>query len=249
MGTLATLALAAALGFDHSAFGNLLGQFVSAGLVDYDAFERSAEFRAYLDRLDRADPAALPEAERLAFWINAYNAYTIELVNRHGERESIRNINATLSAERGPWRERQVRVGGQAYHLDQVEHEIIRKQFKEPRVHFALVCAALSCPPLRSQAYSGALLDEQLDDQARIFLLRTPGANRVDTRAGTLHASPIFRWYREDFGGSDAAVGAFIARYLPEGPEKKLLQGGRYRLVETDYDWRLNSQPRGARKP
>jgi hypothetical protein len=237
---LATLVLA--LSFDHSAFDSLLKRYVSAGAVDYDGFRRAPEFRAYLDRLDAADPAALPDAERLAFWINVYNAYTIELINRHGERDSIRNIDTALAAGKGPWREMLVRVGGQLYHLDNVEHDIIRRQFREPRIHFALVCAAMSCPHLRSEAYTGAKLEAQLEDQARLFLLHSPKANRVDAKAGILHASPIFKWFREDFGPSDAAVGAFIARYLPHGPERTLLQGGGYRLVETAYDWTLNSQ-------
>lgn len=231
---------------DHSAFDLLLRQHVVNGLVDYDAFGRSAEFSRYLALLDRVDPASLDDNERLAYWINVYNAYTIELVNRHKERASIRNINKSFGFLRlkGPWSEPLVRAAGRTLSLDDVEHRIIRKEFHEPRVHFALVCAALGCPPLRSEAYTGARLDAQLDDQARRFLLRSPEKNRVDVATGTVYVSMIFRLYRDDFGGTDASVGAFIARWYPEGAERLLLQSGKYSLRETDYDWSLNGMRR-----
>jgi len=193
------------------------------------------------------DPARLPERDQLAFWINAYNAYTIRLINKHGERESIRNINKTFGVVKayGPWKEKLARVGGRAYGLDEIEQNIIRPRFREPRIHFALVCAAMGCPPLRSEAYVGSRLDEQLDDQARTFLVASPAKNRVDVANRTLHVSPIFisfRDYIQDFGGSQAAVGRFIARYLPDGPGRQLLLSGAFKVVETEYDWTLNSQ-------
>lgn len=230
--------------FDHSAFDDLLATHVDAhGVVDYDAFARSADFRGYLDQLARADLAPLSESERLALWINAYNAYTIELINQHGERESIRNINRTLGflKGKGPWQEPIATVAGHTYTLDQIEHEIIRKRFDEPRIHFALVCAALGCPPLRREAYTGARLDAQLDDQARRFLLRSPEKNRVDVEARRVYLSPIFDWYGEDFGRDAAEVGQYLARYFT-GPEQELLRSGDFRIEYTHYDWTLNSQ-------
>jgi hypothetical protein len=139
---------------DHAAWDRLLQAHVDArGLVDYDAFARNPGFEEYLQWLARADPAALPRAEQLALWINAYNAYTIRLVHSHGERRSIRNINRTLGliAGKGPWSERMATVGGRTYTLDEIEHEIIRPRFQEPRIHFALVCAAIGCPTLRTR--------------------------------------------------------------------------------------------------
>ena len=227
---------------DHSDFDRLLKQNVVKGLVDYDAFDRAPEFRRYLALLDATDPAALPGKERLAYWINAFNAYTIELINRHKERQSIRNINKSLGFLRlkGPWGERIVKAGGQTLTLDDVEHRIIRKDFREPRIHFALVCAALGCPPLRSEAYTGAALDAQLEDQGRIFLLDSPAKNRVDAAARTVYVSLIFNLYREDFGGSNASVGSFIAHWYPAGPERRLLESGDFKVKETPYDWSLN---------
>ncbi len=234
-----------AMTFDHALFDGLLGAHVDArGLVDYDAFAGNPDFRSYLEELAETRPETLPRQERLAFWINAYNAYTIELVNRRQERTSIRNINKTLGfiPGKGPWKERMAEVAGKVWTLDEIEHEIIRKDFPEPRIHFALVCAALGCPPLRNEAYTGEELDRQLDEQARIFLTREPEKNRVDTRTGTVHLSPIFDWYREDFPAGTAEFGAFLADYFPPGLARDLLESGGFRIRFTGYDWSLNGQ-------
>ncbi len=239
---------APAQAFDHAPFDALLKQHVVNGMVDYDAFRAAPAFAGYLKSLASFDPARLPRDEQLAFWINAYNAYTIQLIIKHDERESIRNINKTLFLKlKGPWSEPLARVGGKDYTLDDIEHRIIRPTYKEPRIHFALVCAAMGCPPLRSEAYVGTRLAQQLDDQGATFLLKSPGKNRVDVATRTVYHSMIFGYYKEDFGGSVQAAGAFMARWFPEGPEKQLLLSGDFKAVETTYDWTLNSQA-NARK-
>jgi len=231
--------------FGHELLDTLLRTHVRDGLVDYDGVARDPRLPRYLAQLDAFEPAVLPRAERLAFWLNAYNAYTLALIVRHGERESIRNINKTFGlALKGPWRERLVRIGGKTYSLDDVEQRIIRPTFQEPRVHFALVCAALGCPTLRSEAYRGELLESQLDDQTRHFLLASPDKNRIDISAGRVVLSPIFDWYGEDFGGSRVALGRYLSRFFPPGPERALLEGGRFALTYSTYDWRLNTQRR-----
>jgi hypothetical protein len=230
---------------DHAAFDRLLRAHVRDGLVDYDAFKADPGFAGYLKVLAVTNPATLPRNEQLALWINAYNAYTIHLINVKGERESIRNINRSLGLLRlkGPWSEAFAVVGGRTYTLDDIEQRTIRPTFRDPRIHFALVCAAIGCPPLRSEAYTGARVDAQLNDQAVLFLTKTPAKNRVDVANRTLYRSPVFSFldYMNDFGGSEAAVGKFIARYYPAGPERTLLESGDYRVVKTDYDWSLNS--------
>jgi acyl-CoA reductase-like NAD-dependent aldehyde dehydrogenase/prolipoprotein diacylglyceryltransferase len=239
--------------FDHAAFDGLLRAHVADGLVDYDAFAAAPAFAGYLRSLAAFDPATLPTPARLALWINAYNAYTIELINRHGERESIRNINREIFGIRGygPWKERLAVVGGRAYGLDHLEQKIIRPEFQEPRIHFALVCAAMGCPPLRSEAYTGARLEEQLEDQARRFLRHSPDKNRVDVAQRAVYVSELFRFrdYEQDFGGSRRSLAIFIARYYPPGAERDLLESGRWERWEyTDYDWTLNSQERARRR-
>ena len=225
---------------DHSAFDGLLRAHVTDGLVDYDAFRDAAAFRRYLASLERASLAGADDEERLAFWINVYNAYTIQLLNSRKQRNSIRDINKVLGVTlKSPWAEPIVKADRRTLTLDDVEHEIIRKQFKDPRIHVALVCAAMGCPPLRSEAFTADRVDAQLDDQARRFLAQR-AKNRVDVPSGTVYGSPIFTWYREDFGGTLEGVGAFWARYVPAGPEQELLRSGKFRWVDTEYDWRIN---------
>jgi hypothetical protein len=230
--------------FDHSVFDELLKKHVVKGMVGYDGFAESGSFTDYLDGLASADVSKLADKERLAFWINAYNAYTIALINKHEERASIRNINQTagLIRAKGPWKEPIVKAGGKTYSLDEVENEIIRKQWREPRIHFALVCAAMSCPPLRSEAYTGAKLDAQLESQGRLFVLDAARGSRVDVPNATVYLSKIFDWYKEDFGGSEDAIGRYVAQYHPASPAKQLLMGGQFKVTYFEYDWTLNSR-------
>ncbi len=229
---------------DHSAWNTMLAAYVTNGLVDYDAFQRDPRFAAYLGQLSRAQIATLPRHEQLAFWINTYNAYTIQLLNSRKERKSIRHINKVLGVTlKSPWAEPIVKADRRTLTLDDVEHEIIRKQFKDARIHVALVCAAMGCPPLRSEAFVADRLDAQLDDQARRFLTQT-AKNRVDVKSRTVYGSPIFTWYREDFGGSLEGVGAFWAKYLPAGPAQELMRSGTFTWVDTDYDWKINARGR-----
>jgi len=237
---------------DHSAFDAMLRTHVARGMVNYDAFAKSAEFKTYLSKLAATDPATLGKNEQLAFWINAYNAYTIALINTHGETESIRNVNKSLGFVKayGPWKEKIAQVGGKTYGLDEIEQDIIRPKYQEPRIHFALVCAAMGCPPLRSEAYTGAKLEAQLDDQAKVFLLQSPTKNRIDVASRTAYLSPIFvefRDYIKDFGGSKPAVGKYIAKFFPAGAERDLLTSGDFTVKVTTYDWTLNSQANAAR--
>src|SRR4029434_9265868 len=133
--------------------------------------------------------------QRIAFWINAYNAFTLRLILDHYPIASIRRIGWLPGAA---FRERFIPMQGlkgETISLDDIENGTLRSAFREPRIHFALVCAARSCPPLRREAYRGADLDRQLDDQARIFL-RDATKNRVDAATRTLYLSSIFKWFR-----------------------------------------------------
>lgn len=226
----------------HAAFDALLKAHVRGGLVDYDAFASSAAFTEYLAMLAKTDPSSLPRIEQLAFWINAYNAYTILQINAHAERSSIKNINKTggFLSLGGAWKEKMATIGGHRYTLDEIEHDQIRPVFQDPRVHFALVCAALGCPPLRSQAYQADSLDGQLDGQARAFLLHSPTKNRVDVASRTIYLSPIFDWYGKDFGANRHAMLQWLARYFPAGAERNVLTSASSRVKWTDYDWSLN---------
>ncbi len=228
--------------FDHGAFDALLKANVVNGMVNYDAFGSAPTFSIYLAALATAEPASLPRDEQLAFWINAYNAYTIQLILEHHERESIRNINKTFFLKlKGPWSEPLAQVGGKRYTLDDIEHRIIRPTYHEPRIHFALVCAAMGCPPLRGEAYTGARLNAQLEDQGMIFLAKSPTKNRVDVPGRTWYHSMIFAYYQDDFGGSVTDAAKFAAHWYAGEAERRMLLSGDFRASQTEYDWTLNS--------
>lgn len=226
--------------FDHAAYDALLRQHVKNGFVDYDAFAKAPAFAQYLASLDAAHPEQLDDDERLAFWINVFNAYTIQLIVSHHETASIRNINKTFGVLqlKGPWNEPLVRVGGKRLTLDWVQHAILRKEFGEARVHFTLACGAVGCPPLRSEAYTGAKLLAQFDDQAHVFLRQSPSKNRVMGRAVFL--SPVLLAYRGDFGPGREDLAHALAPYF-DGDTKTQMQKGRVAFRESRFDWTLNS--------
>ncbi len=232
---------------DHSAFTNLVHEHVdAAGRVDYAAIkaQHDAVLAPYLHQLAETDPSNLNRAGRLAFWINAYNALTIKLIVDHYPVDSIKDITPaggpSIPRLNAPWFVKVGEVAGQMRTLDEIEHEIIRERFDEPRIHFALVCAAVSCPKLRGEAFTGDQLDDQLDDQARMFL-HDDAKNKIAAEAEAIHLSRIFKWFEGDFGAETDEVQRFIAPYF-EGPTREKLQAAGFRIDYLEYDWTLNDQ-------
>jgi hypothetical protein len=249
-------AMADAVAFDaaHPGHDALLKRFVVDGRVDYQGLkDDGAALERYLEGLAGVSGAtfnAWAESERLAFLINLYNAATLKLIVDHFPVKSIKDIGSIF---KGPWDQPVVRHLGQTITLDNLEHDMVRKQYSEPRIHMALVCAAKSCPPLRGEAYVGAKLDAQLDDQSRRFLA-SPAGLRIDREKKTVYFSSIFKWYGEDFvaGFSPAsgflgldntqrAVANFCGRYLSAADGDYLKAGG-YAVKYLDYDWALNAK-------
>ncbi len=232
--------------FDHGALTEILERVVSErGLVDYPALVADPEpLDAYLRRLAATDPRNLPEADRLAFWLNVYNAYTLKLAADNYPIGSLRDVvdGVAIPLVNSPFKVPFVRVGGGTMTLDAVEHGTIREEFDEPRIHFALVCAALSCPPLRAEAYVGERLEEQLDEQARAFL-HDPSKNLIPAGEEAIRLSKIFDWFGGDFGGSGAAIQAYLAPYF-EGEVQEGLERGAYAVRHLPYDWSLNDASR-----
>lgn len=245
-----------AQGFDptHAQWNALLSRHVQwtgdghASVVDYAGFERDrAPLQAYLDSLSALSPDAfngLSRSDRLAFLINAYNAFTVALVLQGWpEIESIKDLG---SLWRSPWKQRFFTLLGESRHLDDVEHALIRgnPELNDPRIHFAVNCASIGCPALRPEAYAGARLDAQLDDQTRRFLTDRQ-RNRIADDA--LWLSPIFRWYEEDFGPKDAPWD-FLRRHahwLDGRPAQQArIAEAALDIDYTDYDWSLNATPR-----
>jgi len=217
---------------DHSLFTKVLKEHVVDGAVDYAAIKTDKRFGKYLEVLAGTDPSTIKDDnERLAFWINAYNAFTIQLINDHYPVKSIRDIKKEGV---GPWDFVWIPIGGKKYSLNQIEHEIIRKEFDEPRIHMALVCAAVSCPPLRSEAYEGRKLAAQLDDNSRRFLFDT-SKNRYDKTTNTLYLSELFSWYGADFVKTYGSAENFALVVLGLSDVKPAA------IKYLPYDWNLNA--------
>ena len=236
---------------NHARFDRVLTEYVdAAGFVDYARLQAHADslLRPYLQQLAETDPAALDREARLAFWINAYNAYTIKLILDHYPVESINDIKPgagpAVPKVNSPFKLDVGEVAGEVRTLDEIEHGIIRERFDEPRIHFALVCAAVSCPRLRKEAYTGDRLNDQLDDQARTFLHDTD-KNVVPAGEERVALSRIFKWFDEDFGGSSGSIQRFIAPYFDGNVRTNLEQAG-YDVSYREYDWSLNDQSRQA---
>lgn len=226
--------VAAADTIDHAVFGDLLSKYVKNGRVDYAGFKADqAKLDQYLSYLEKIDPESLSRNEQFAFYINAYNAWTIKLVlTGYPGLKSIKDLGSILQS---PWSKEFVRINGKTLTLDDIEQNILRPRFKDPRVHFAINCASKSCPPLNSEPYRGATLDMQLDQVTHDFV-NASGSYRLD--GDTLWVSSIFKWYSEDF--NDDPVG-FYRKYADAGLRKALDErGNRLKVKFLDYDWSLN---------
>ncbi len=217
-----------AQGFDHShaQWDAIVRAHVHDGTVDYTAIKAEGTLDAYLTALDRVESVdAWSKEQQLAFWINAYNAHTVDLIVDNLPVNSIRNLGIPVL---GPWKLSRFDLPRSATSLDDIEHAIIREQFDEPRIHFALVCASVGCPPLRSEAFVAAKLDAQLEDQTRAFFA-DPTKNRATPTV--LELSKIFKWYGSDFDAT-GGVRAWAQKYLPGATNQP--------ITYQDYDWGLN---------
>ena len=227
---------------DHSVFDRLLRTYVDDdGWVNYKAWKAQDEetLRNYLKSLGKVDPDSLGRAEKLAFWINAYNALTIQGILEFYPLKSIRD-KVSRFVGFNIWDDYPMTVHGKAYSLNDIEHRILRKM-EEPRIHFAIVCASVGCPKLRNEAYTAGDLDSQLQDNAKDFFAR-PRNFRIDKRRNTVYLSSILDWFGEDFGGSDRAKLDFAGKYAPEEKDREYLREGKPKVKYLNYDWSLNEQ-------
>jgi hypothetical protein len=219
---------------DHGIYAELLAKYVANGVVNYAGFKADeARLDQYLKVLEQVDPERLPRDEQFAFFINAYNAWTIKLIlTGYPGVKSIKDLGSLLQS---PWKKEIVRIHGNIFTLDHIEHDILRPRFKDPRVHFAINCAAKSCPPLLSEPYRGEVLDAQLT-RATADFLNQPANSRLE--GSTLGVSSIFKWFAEDFNKD---VVGFYLKYAQGDLKQKLEAGrGRIEVKYLDYDWSLN---------
>jgi hypothetical protein len=221
---------------DNRIWATLLKKHVTDGRVDYDGFKQDeADLDRYLAILSATDPGALSHQHQLAFYINAYNAFTVKLIlTRYPGINSIREIGSFFS---DPWSRKFIPINRFKVSLDHIEHDILRNRFKDPRIHFALNCAARSAPPLSNMPYEGGTLETRLDDQTRLFINHY---GKPFLKDNTLFVSRIFKWFEDDFSGNPLG---FIRRYA-DNPLKQALEhagaGGDIHLEYLDYDWTLN---------
>jgi len=237
LATLTGMTLSAqAFDHSHSDFGAVLEKHVNAsGMVDYAALKADrAKLDGYVESLGSVSRGSFdgwsPD-QQIAFLINVYNAETLQLIIDNYPVKSIKRIGGLLGLG-SPFEMEVVQLFGKTTTLNHVEHGVLREEFKEPRIHFALVCAAMGCPPLRTEPFVAERLDTQLEEQAATFLGQTE-KNRVEN--GTLYLSPIFRWFSEDFTAKAGSVAAYVNPWFDENTSD-------LRVKYTDYDWSLNEQ-------
>jgi len=230
----------------HAALTTVLSDCVSRGGVRYDLLKQhEPRLDAYLAVLAATEPGTLQGNAFKAFWINAYNAFTLKLILEHyPELRSIKDISAGKRWDAERWV-----VGGRPYSLDAIEHKLLRP-LGDPRIHFAIVCASLSCPDLQAEAYEPATLDEQLDRVTRGFLADTRKGLKFGTEPGLffgenhrLYLSALFDWFGEDFARDGSTKLDFVLRYAPQ-PAVDFIRAHRDDLSVKylDYDWSLNDR-------
>ena len=220
-------------------------------LVDYTALQQDRQaldsYNASIASITPEQLASWSDAEQIAYWVNAYNSLTLaSIIDQTPLKASIKDI-------KGVWKSRKHAVSGQAKTLDEIEHETLRKDFQEPRIHAALVCAAMSCPPLRQEPFTAEQLDAQLDDQVNQWLANPETGLRIDRENNKVYLSKIFKWFGEDWlpgygvesgftgGEKQRAVLNFVSNYV-SAEDKAYLEAGDYGVSYMNYDWALNQQ-------
>lgn len=230
----------------HKLFTSILNDYVVNGLVKYKELKIDNRLDEYLSQLMQTDPEKIStKNDKLAFWINAYNAFTLKLIKENYPVESINDLHTgglIIGQILGKtvWHKEWIKIGGRTLSLNNIEHDIIRKEFNEPRIHFALVCAAFSCPPLRKEAYEGYKIEQQLEDQARTFF-NDKTKNQFDVKTKTAELSKILDWYDSDFGNNDEEILKYISQFLPSEIAKNINENpGEWDIDYLSYNWDLN---------
>lgn len=230
----------------HAIFSALLKQHVDDGRVSYKTLCDDKRLDRYISQLAATDPASIQDdAERLAFWINTYNAYTLKVICDNYPVSSINKLHfggliVGTAFKKTIWDKKFVVVNRENTSLNHIEHKIIRREFNEPRAHFALVCASVSCPRLRSEAFEGSRLDAQLEDQGRDFF-NDDSKNFFEADSRIAHLSKILDWFSGDFGENREAVLTYVSRFLPDNVAAAIRADvSAWKVKYTDYDWGLN---------
>lgn len=214
------------VGISHDTWDLLMREYVADGVVNYKGIEADERYEQYLTLLKENHPdETWGDAQTMAYWINAYNAFTIQLILENYPIESIMKIDGGKA-----WDREFITIADKTYSLNGIEHGILRTDFSEPRIHFAVVCASFSCPPLRSQAFYADRLEAQLDEQARNFV-RDTRRNLVGDKQPMI--SSLFDWYKDDFTKNGTVI-----EYLNQYAEQPIAADAELGYME--YNWSLN---------
>lgn len=230
---------------DHAAWTAFLRKYVRP---DADGINRVAygqvtaadrrALKAYIQRLGAMKVTGFNRKEQLAFWINLYNAVTVDLIVSRWPVRSIRDISISPGLfTKGPWGRKLLTVEGVKLSLDDIEHRILRPIWRDPRIHYAVNCASLGCPNLQPQAFTGANADALMTRGARQYVNHPRG---VAINDGRLRVSSIYVWFRTDFGGTDAGVIRHLMRYA--GPDLKAKLARIKGIADDGYDWAVNAR-------
>jgi len=219
---------------DHGAWDAILARAVARGRDGVARFDYAGTGKgrvdAYVASLSAVDPAMLTAPAAFAYWVNAYNAVTIQVVLAHWPVRSIRDIGGGLFAG-GPWKQKLFPVAGTNLSLDDIEHGILRPVWQDPRIHYAVNCASIGCPDLAPRAYTSRRMGAMLDTAAKAYINHPRGA-QMTGRA--LVVSSIYDWFAADFGGSPTAIIAHLATYAPA-------LGSSTAIADYRYDWSINA--------
>jgi len=233
-------------------YRDLLGKYVTVAasginLVDYAKWKKNKtdlqRLDAYLAALQSRQPSTMARNQAFVFWVNLYNAATLKILLDNYPVKSIRDIKSTgtglldFKASSGPWRTKHLNVEGVVLSLDDIEHNILRPSFKDPRVHYAINCASIGCPNLKRTPWTEKALDADLEAAARDYVNHPRGASTGQD--GSLRVSSIYHWFKEDFGGGDKGVIAHLLKYA--SPELTAKLAGKTSIAGHDYDWSLNA--------
>lgn len=225
--------------YDFTQMDNFFKKYVADGKVNYSEVKEQRALDKIINDLKDFEPYSIDDNwERLAFWINVYNVYTIKLVTDHYPIESILEIESESGAN--PFEIKFIEMkAGRRFSLDEIEKKIIIPKYNEPRIHYALVCAAESCPVIIPEAYTPEKLDEQLDRQAGIFI-NDKNKNFLYKKDNEIFLSMIYKWYGKDFIKKDSSALNHILKYINSEDRDFIVTNNIKKIFYLDYNWNIN---------
>lgn len=227
---------------DHSAWGEFLARYLRShesgvNLVAYAAVTTSdrSSLQTYLKQLTDRDPRQLRKAEQLAYWVNLYNALTVEVVLRNTDKDSIRDMGEGLFSS-GPWASKLIEIAGESLSLNDIEHRILRPIWRDHRIHYVVNCASISCPNLAPAPYAAERMEEMFSAAEKSYVNHPRGV-RFDDQ-GRLTLAKIYSWYSDDFANDEAELLRYLSNHHDSDAERLREYSGD---VRYSYDWSLNS--------